>query len=180
MSYGPMTQNPFEDNMHDEIGGHSFNEAPPGFDDVDNDEILESGITGNLYESFSGYVIGMGNRGLQGSPSSSMEARSISSLDNEPRAMDWGEDNDADGEPELVDVVDGTVEQFIEVSNREDDEDDLYGEPVATAQQNRPTTTPKRPVPPPPTSAVTTRESSAASPEVAREGAPSPEPTAVP
>jgi len=180
MSYSGTNPNPFEDSMQDEISGNSFGEAPPVFDDVDNDEILASGITGNLYGPFSEYGMGIGNRG---SPSSSMEARSDLSLDNEPRAMDWGEnDNDADGEPELADVDDGTVEQFIEVKNREDEDEELYGEPVTTAQQSRPPTTPKRPVPPPPASAATTRESSAASPEVGREGAPSPspEPTAVP
>jgi len=180
MSYGVTNQNPFEENMLDRIGGHSFDgEAPPEFEDAENDEILESGLTGNLYGAFSEYGMGIGNRGLRGSPSSSMEARSVSSLENEPREMDWGEnDNDADGEPELID---GIVEQFIEVKNREDEDEDLYSEPVATAQQSRPSTTPKRPVPPPPASAVTTRESSAASPEVGREGAPSPspEPTAV-
>jgi len=182
MSYGVTNQNPFEENMHDGIGGRSFSEAPPEFDDVDNDEILESGITGNLYGPFSEYGMGIGNRGLRGSPSSSMEARSVSSLENEPREMDWGEnENDADGEPELIDADDGIVEQFIEVKNREDEDENLYGEPAATAQQSRPSTTPKRPVPPPPASAVTTRESSAVSHEVGREGAPSPspEPTSV-
>ena len=189
VSYGATKQNPFEDNMHDEIGGHSFSGAPPGFDDVDNDEILESGITGNLYGPFNEYGMGIGNSGLRGSPSSSMEARSVSSLDNEPGRMEWGEnenenenENDADGEPELVDADDGIMEQFIEVKNREDEDEELYGAPVATTQQSRPPTTPKRPVPPPPASAATTRESSTASPEVGREGAPSPspEPTAVP
>ena len=182
MSYNVANQNPFEENMLDGIGGHSFSEAPPEFDDAENDEILESGITGNLYGPFSEYGMGIGNRGLRGSPSSSMEARSVSSLENEPREMDWGEnDNDADGEPELVDGDDGIVEQFIEVKNREDEDEDLYSEPVATTQQSRLSATPKRPVPPPPVSALTTRESSAASPEVGREGAPSPspEPTAV-
>lgn len=187
MNFGATNQNPFGDNIHDEIGGHSFSEAPPGYD-VDNDETLESGsgITGNLYEPFSEYGMGIGNRRLRGSPSSSMEAGSASSVDNEPKTMDWGEnDNDADGEPELVDVDDvddGTLEQFIEVKNREDEDEDLYGDEVTTTQQSRLPTTPKRPVPPPPASAVTTRESSAASPEDGREGAPSPspEPTAVP
>jgi len=176
-------QNPFEYNMPDEIGGHTFGEDPPGFDDVDNDEILDSGITGTLYGSFNEYGIGLGNRGLRGSPSSSMEAGSVSSLDNEAGRMEWGEnDNDADGEPELVGADDGIMEQFIEVKNREDEDVELYGEPVATTQQSRPPTTPKRPVPPPPASAATTRESSTASPEVGREGAPSPspEPTTVP
>jgi hypothetical protein len=185
MSYGATNQNPFEENMHDGIGSHSFSGAPPPeFDEGENDEILEPGITGNLFGPFSEYGMGIGNRCLRGSPSSSMEARSVSSLENEPREMDWGENenDDADGEPELVDADDGIVEQFIEVKNREDEDEDLYSEPVATAQQSRPSTTPKRPVPPPPASAVTTRESSAASPEVGREGAPSPspEPTAVP
>lgn len=183
VSYSATNQNPFEDNMRDEIGGRSFGGAPPGFDDVDNDEILESGITGNLYGPFNDYVMGMGNRGLRGSPSSSMEARSVSSLDNEPGRMEWGEnENDADGEPELVDADDGIMEQFIEVKNREDEDEELYGAPVTTTQQSRPPTTPNRPVPPPPASAATTRESSAASPEGGREGAPSPspEPTAVP
>jgi len=180
MSYGAANRDPFEENMLDGIGGHSFNEAPPEFDDVDNDEILESGITGNLYGPFSEYGMGIGNRDLRGSPSSSMEARSVSSLENEPREMDWGEnENAADGEPELLDADDGIMEQSIEVKNREDEDEDLYGEPMAPAPQTRPPTTPKRPVPPPPASAVTTRESSAASPEVGREGAPSPEPTAV-
>jgi len=179
MSYGAANQNPFEDDMRGEIGVDSFGDAPPGFDDVDNDEILESGITGNLYGPFTEYAMEIGDRGLRGSPSSSMEARSVSSLGNEPGRMEWGEnenENDADGEPELVDVDDGIMEQFIEVKNREDEDEELYGEPVATTQQSRPPTTPKRPVPPPPASAASTRESSAASPEVSREGAPSPSP----
>jgi hypothetical protein len=173
--------------MHDPIGGPSFGEVPPEFDDAEDNE-----ITGNLYTPFSEYMMGMDNRPRRGSPSSSMEARSVSDLENEPGRMDWGEnENDADEEQDLAGMEDGTMddgtmddgtmEQFIEVKNREDD-DDLYSDPVATAPPNRPTITPKRPVPSPPTSAATTRESSAASPEVGREGAPSPspEPTAVP